>query len=38
MHEAIIMHLQGMMEDHEPIPTAQTKAEYMDISIPGSAA
>jgi len=38
MREAIIMHLQGMIEDHEPIPTAQTKAEYMDISIPGSAA
>ena len=38
MHEAIIMHLQGMLEDNEPIPPAQTKAEYMDISIPGNAA
>ena len=38
MREAIIMHLQGMIEDHEPIPTSQTTAEYMDISIPSSAA
>jgi predicted RNase H-like HicB family nuclease len=38
MREAIIMHLQGMIEDHEPIPTTQTTAEYMDISIPSSAA
>lgn len=38
MREALIMHLQGMIEDHEPIPSAQTTAEYMDISIPSSAA
>ena len=38
MREAIIMHLQGMIEDHEPIPTSQTTAEYMDIFIPRSAA
>ncbi len=38
MREAIMMHLQGMIEDNEPIPATQTKAEYMDISIPNSAA
>ena len=38
MRDAIIMHIQGMIEDNEPIPMTQTKAEYMDISLPGSAA
>ncbi len=38
MRDAIIMHLQGMLEDNEPIPATQTTAEYMDISIPNSAA
>ncbi len=38
MREAIMMHLQGMIEDNEPIPATQTEAEYMDISIPNSAA
>jgi hypothetical protein len=30
--------LQGMIEDHEPIPTPQTTARYMDIALPDSAA
>lgn len=38
MREAIKMHIQGMVEDHEPIPTSQTMADYLDISIPNSAA
>ena len=38
MREAIKMHIEGMVEDHEPIPTSQTMADYLDISIPGSAA
>ena len=38
MREAITMHLQGMIEDQEPIPMPQTTAEYMDIPLPGSAA
>jgi predicted RNase H-like HicB family nuclease len=38
MREAIAMHLQGMMEDQEPIPLPQTTAEYMDIPFPISAA
>ena len=38
MRSAILLHLQGMIGDQEPIPTPQTIAEYMDISLPDSAA
>jgi predicted RNase H-like HicB family nuclease len=38
MHEAINMHLQGMVEDNEPIPSSSSLAEYMDIPSPRSAA
>jgi predicted RNase H-like HicB family nuclease len=38
MREAIRMHLQGMIEDQEAIPTPQSTARYMDIAIPDSAA
>ena len=38
MREAIRMHLQGMIEDHESIPASQTMAEYVDITIPDPAA
>jgi len=38
MREAIKMHIEGMVEDHEPVPTSQTMADYLDISVPGSAA
>ena len=38
MHEAITLHLRGMIEDQEPIPVPQTMAEYTDISIPNPAA
>ncbi|MGB8343738.1 MAG: type II toxin-antitoxin system HicB family antitoxin [Ktedonobacteraceae bacterium] len=38
MRGAMLMHLRGIIEDREPIPTSQAIAEYMDISIPGSAA
>ncbi len=38
MREAIKMHIEGMVEDQEPIPTSQTMVDYLDISIPGSAA
>ncbi|TMC21217.1 MAG: type II toxin-antitoxin system HicB family antitoxin [Chloroflexi bacterium] len=38
MQEAIEMHLRGMLEDNEPIPTPSTMARYMDINIPDSAA
>jgi predicted RNase H-like HicB family nuclease len=38
MREAIIMHLEGMIEDQEPVPTSHTNAEYIDVSLPHSAA
>lgn len=38
MSAAIEMHLQGMIEDREPIPVSQTTADYLDVSIPHSAA
>jgi predicted RNase H-like HicB family nuclease len=33
MHEAIKMHLQGMIEDNEPIPTPHTTARYLEVLI-----
>ncbi len=38
MRKAIEMHLQAMIEDHEPIPTPRNTAEYIDIAFPNSAA
>jgi predicted RNase H-like HicB family nuclease len=38
MREAINMHLQGMMEDNDPIPSSSSLAEYMDVPSPTSAA
>lgn len=38
MREAINMHLQGMLEDNDPIPSSSTLAEYMDVPSPTSAA
>ncbi len=38
MREAIEMHIQGMIEDNEPIPVSHTIAEYVNISAPTSAA
>ena len=38
MREAIILHLEGMIEDQEPIPASHTNAEYIDVSLPHSAA
>ncbi|MEO7020030.1 MAG: type II toxin-antitoxin system HicB family antitoxin [Ktedonobacteraceae bacterium] len=35
---AIRMHINGMIEDHEPIPVPQSRVEYMEIAIPDSAA
>ena len=31
MREAICMHLQGMIEDGEPIPTPLTTARYVNV-------
>jgi predicted RNase H-like HicB family nuclease len=38
MMQAIRMHLEGMLEDQEPLPIPQTTADYLDIPIPYSAA
>ncbi len=38
MQEAIKMHLQGMIEDNEPIPTPKTIAHYLDVPISDTAA
>ena len=38
MREAIEMHIQGMIEDNEPIPVSHNEAEYVDISASTSAA
>jgi predicted RNase H-like HicB family nuclease len=31
MHEAIIMHIQGLQEDNLPIPESDAFAEYMAV-------
>ncbi len=38
MRKAILMHIQGMVEDQEPIPPAHTSAGYVDVTLPGPAA
>ena len=38
MKEAIELHLRGMIEDNEPIPTLQSMAAFVDVSAPSSAA
>ena len=34
MREAIRLHLEGMREDHLPLPQPTSRAEYIDIPIP----
>jgi predicted RNase H-like HicB family nuclease len=34
MHEAIGMHIQGLIQDHLPVPGPQALSEYMAISVP----
>jgi predicted RNase H-like HicB family nuclease len=36
IREAIKLHLQGMIEDQEPIPSPQTTASYISIAFPDS--
>ena len=38
MREAIALHLRGMIEDDEPIPTPQTTAQYVDVPFTSPAA
>jgi predicted RNase H-like HicB family nuclease len=34
IREAIVFHLEGMLEDNEPIPTPGTWAEELEIEVP----
>jgi predicted RNase H-like HicB family nuclease len=34
IREAILLHIEGMREDHLPLPQPTSRAEYIDISIP----
>ena len=34
MREAILLHLEGLREDHFPLPQPTSRAEYIDVSIP----
>jgi predicted RNase H-like HicB family nuclease len=34
MREAILLHIEGMREDHLPLPQPTSRAEYIDIPIP----
>lgn len=36
IREAIVIHLQGMREDNEPIPSAASTATYVEVSLPES--
>ena len=33
MHEAIKLHIQGLQEDHLPVPMPQAHSEYMAVSV-----
>ncbi len=33
MYDAIQMHIKGLKEDHLPIPTSRTYAEYLAIAV-----
>jgi predicted RNase H-like HicB family nuclease len=32
MHEAVEMHVQGLIEDHLPVPKSVTIAEYIAVA------
>ena len=34
MRAALRMHIEGMIEDQEPIPNSQTRADYIEITLP----
>ncbi len=38
MKGAMRFHIEGMLEDHEPIPVPQSRVQYVEIPIPNSAA
>ena len=33
MHKAIVMHVQGLLEDNLPIPESQSSAEYIAVQV-----
>ena len=36
MHEAIEMHVRGLLEDDLPVPTSQAFSEYVAVAVPQS--
>ena len=34
MHEAIEMHVRGLIEDNVPVPASRASAEYMAVALP----
>ena len=38
MEEALRFHIEGMLEDNEPIPVPQSRVQYVEISVPDTAA
>ena len=34
MHEAIEMHIRGILEDHLPVPGSVALSEYMAVAVP----
>ena len=38
MEEAMRLHIQGLIEDHEAVPVPQSKVQYIEIALPESAA
>ncbi len=34
MHEAIEMHVRGLIEDNLPVPVSSASAEYMTVALP----
>jgi len=38
MRAASAQHLQGMIEDHEPSPSGDSIAEYIEVSLPDQVA
>ena len=38
IEEAILFHIQSMIENNEPVPVPQSRVQYVGISIPNSEA
>lgn len=33
MHEAILMHIRGLIEDHLPVPDSYARSEYIAVAV-----